>query len=370
MLRKVYISLDSYNKDEIEEIEKYNFLINKEAEEVFEKFYSKSNNVEENRKIMEYTTSLEYIMFVNYLLQKKWYDISLIDTLINSSLFIFNDKLYEIKNNEINELDIDNVWFFSLRWINWQHPFFFVLKSLIKSKWWFITKNNDCLQMTTRGKFYALSSLYKKNIWLIWNIIIPFNIKREQYEIFKNFIKNNFWDYILIKKDFYSCWEWNFPISLNNYDINQENKFKKAMDNNDSRIDAVYIVPIEKFIEEYRVYFTKVNWDILIHSVKKKNINIDLEEIVKMDVFRYWWYFDWNYVSIEQLKKEYKFIIKHSMKYLKNVSYNCWNLEFWKNINWEFRFFEVNTMWSVMPYKWEDTKNLIQYYNKLFENFI
>lgn len=372
MLNNVYICLDWYNYDELAEIEKYNNnLKEKNSKEIFNKFYSKNNTYEENSKIMEYTTSLEYFMFINYLKENKWYNLKNIITLTNPSLFILNNKLYQIKNNKIIQLNINKVWFFSLRWINWQHPFFFILKSLLKQKWSIASRNNDFLKMSTRWKFFALNSLYdnwKNN--LIWSIIIPFNIKKEDYELFKNFIYNKLWNNILIKKDFYSCWEWNFPISLENYDEFQKNKFEKALFNNEMRIEAVYIVPIEKFTEEYRVYFTKIDWKISIYSVKNKSINIDIDEITRMDVFKYWWFFEWDYIDNNELKNNYNFIIKKSIKYIKNLDYNCWNLEFGKNINGKFVFFEVNTMGSVMPYKWEDTKNIIEYYNNLFKTFI
>lgn len=369
MFNKIYICLDWYNLDEVQEIKNYSFLSHSNFQEIFRCFYSKSNTYEENQIIMQYTTSLEYFLFYTYLL-KIWYDTKNIETLINPSLFIYNDTLFIIDNWEIKQLFIEQVGFFSIRWINWQHPFFFILKTLLSSKWWKALRNNDYSYMNTRWKFFALNSLYKKRSELLWDIIIPFNIKKSDYQVFANFLKNNLGDSILIKKDFYSCWMWNFPINLSNFDSFQENKFINAIKNNSDKIDAIYIVPIEKFIEEYRIYFVKFEEKINIYSVKTKRVNITKDEIHKMEVFKYGGYYDWEYIELEKFYLEYNYVYEVVLKYLETLDYNFWNIEIWKKENWEFSFFEVNTMWSALPYKGNDTNSLINYYENIFKHFI
>lgn len=368
MFNKVYICLDSYNTDEIEEIKNYNFLSSSSSQEIFQYFYSKSNSYEENQTVMAYTTSLEYFLFYQHLL-KLWYNSTHIETLITPSMFIYNDKLFIINNEKIEELFIDKVWFFSIRWIDWQHPFFFILKTLLKSKWGKALRNNDYSNMNTRWKFFALNCLFEKPKELLSNIIIPFNIKEKDYQIFVDFIKSNMWDSILIKKDFYSCWMGNFPIDLWNCDDFQYGKFKTSMQNHSNKVEAVYIVPIEKFTEEYRVYFVKWDNKVNIYSVKKKNININIDEVHKMDVFKYWGLYDWDYIPLEDFYGKYDDAYQWAIKYLQTLDYSFWNIEFWKNENWEFVFFEVNTMWSALPYKWEDTNLLISYYDNIFKYF-
>lgn len=371
MFKDIYILLDWMNNEERDEIFKFNYLIEAQStDEIIDSFYSKENTSEENDKKMWLTTSLEYFMFVYYL-KSKWYKKSQIKVLFDPSLLIFNDKLYQITADKIVYLSIYKVWFFSLRWINWQHPFFFLLKTLIGLKWGKASKANDLNMnmMTTRWKFHALNSLYKRRSKYIWDIIMIHEIKSSQYDILRKFISDNMWNNILIKKDFRSCWNWNYPVDLKKFDDSQKKKFDIAIVRNAIKYEAVYIVPIEEFIEEFRIYFTKVKWKIKIHSIKKKITNTTIEDILKMEVFKYWWMFKWGYVTNKERKTTYKKEYKLSIKLLKNLDYTNWILEFWKTVDWRYIFFEVNGMWAVMPYKWEDIENIRKYYDWIFENF-
>jgi hypothetical protein len=319
---------------------------------------------------MELTTSLEYYMFL-YNLNSQWYNKNQIYTLVNPSLIIFNESIYHIVEKNMVKLDIKKAWFYSMRWINWQHPFFFLLNTLVTKHWGEASypNNLNIKMMTSRWKFHALNSLYKKREKYIWNIMFAHNIKISQYKILQKFIYDNIWKDILIKKDFRSCWEWNYPVDLKNFDEFQSDKFNLAFETNDVKYDALYIVPIEEFSEEYRIYFTKVDWKIKIHSIKKKEINITKDEIMAMKVFEYWGSFTWSYIENIERKSKYKKVNETAKKLIKNLDYTSWILEFWKTIDWRFVFFEVNGMWAVMPYKWEDTKNITKYYHNLFKCF-
>lgn len=367
MLKKIYISADDLEKEN--EIEKFYFLF--DEKKVFEIWkYSMKMWEPYDWRIYDVAV-LEIFLFYNYLI-KKWYKKSDIEILSNKSMFIKNDDLYKIENWKIIKLETDNVWFFSTRAINWNNPFFFLLRKIIEKKGWIMKRTNSensCIYW--KGKFYALNFLYNKRNKFIGDIIIPYKITEENYIIFKDYLKNNFSKKIVIKRDFSCAWQWVYVIDTENFDSKQNDKFNIAMKNKDIHYKGVYITPYYEFEEEYRFYFTKHNDKIKIYSFKKKKIMSSIQDIIKADTFQYYKNvkIKWEYVE-KKYWKEYKKIFNLASKYLKKLEYSTGTLEFWKTIDWKIIFFEVNPMSATLCYRWEDEENMNNYYLGIYNNLL
>ncbi len=359
-LKKIYVCFNITSKEEEDELNKLSFLFN---ELDFDKILE-----QKLKRNIDYATTLEIYLLI-CTLRNKWYND--IELLINPSLFIFNENLYKISNNIVIKLDINNIWFFSVRWYNWDHPFFYLLKNIIEEKWWNMTKTNyDNSSFNDNWKFRSIGALYKKRKKFIWNIIVPHDIKENEYNVFKNFIKENIWNKIVIKKNFWEFWKEVFMLDLENYDELQKKKFIDNLDTHLIKTKEIYITSFELFKNEYRVYFTNFNKVPKIYSIKMKHLKWDENEIFKEFNFYYKGKFTWEDMTNVQMKNEYKYIINISKKYVNNLDYTSWVLEFWEWVWWSLILFEVNHMWASLCTTKEDSDNMREYYKEIFKNYL
>lgn len=368
MYKKIYISLDNVWDDVTKEINEYNFLLKEKNISVIWNHFRIKKKIEDREKFMISVFSLELYLLVNYL-DKNGYDLSKIEILQDKPMFIYNDDLYKIENNNIVKLETENVWFFSVRWTNWNYPFFFILEKIICSKGWNMEKTNNLNRnVLWKWKFYALNSLYLDRKNLIWDILIPYKISKQDYKVFIEFIETNIWHKIVLKKDSTQLWQWVIVVDLEKYDQKQQEKFEKMMLSHKDFWKEVYIIPYKKFKEEYRIYFTKYAWNIRIFSLKKKVVTSSEEEIFNAETFEYYKnvMLSWSYIENRDWDEN---LIKISKEYISKLEYTTWALEFWKMENWDLMFFEVNSMADPICYEWEDMNNMSNYYNNIFDNF-
>lgn len=371
MYKKIYINLDNISDNAIDEINKYNNLFyEKDTKEIWDKF-----RIQRLQKSFKETINdvnvLELFLLTNYI-QELWYKAYQIELLINKPLFIHNDELYKIENWECILLDTEDVWFFSVRWSNWNYPFFFILEKIISKKWWKMLKTNDLNRnIVFKEKLYALNDLYLNREKYIGNIVIPYKIHTENYNIFISYLKDNLSSQIVLKKDWTQLWQWVFVVDLDNFWEIQEKKFNNMKTHNEF-LKEIYIVPFEEFQEEYRVYFTKYNWIPKIYSLKKKKVTSEKEQIFNTESFEYYKnvMLEWTYINNSLWFCEYRELYEISLEYINLLQYNVWALEFWKTKDWRFIFFEVNSMADPICYEWEDMDNMTEFYNSIFKNFL
>lgn len=121
-------------------------------------------------------------------------------------------------------------------------------------------------------------------------------------------------------------------VDLENYDDKQRQKFERVMNGHREFGKEVYISPFEKFIEEYRVYFTKLNEKIKIYSLKKKTVTSPEEDIIKAENFEYYTnvMIKWEYIENKEWRTTRKELIKASKEYIKKLEYTTGALEFGK----------------------------------------
>lgn len=369
MYDKIYISLDGTWNEIKKEIDEYCFLLKEGNIEIIWNHFRIKKKFEDRKKFMVSVFSLELYLLINYL-NNKWYDLSKIEIIKDKPMFIHNDDLYKIEDNIVKKINIDNVWFFSVRWRCWESPFFYILDKIITKRWWKVMKTNYINRnILWKWKFYALNSLYNKRKKYIWDIIIPYKIWPDLYNIFSYFLKEKLWWTIVMKKDSSQRGQWVYVVDLKNYNNIQKKKFKNVMSKHREFWKEVYIVPFKKFKEEYRCYFTKFDTNIKIFSIKKKRIISWVEEIINAENFEYYTNvkLEWSYVKNKDWDKD---LLKISKKYIEELEFTTWALEFWKTEEWKLIFFEVNSMADPLCYEWEDIWNMTKYYESIFDSFV
>ena len=63
-------------------------------------------------------------------------------------------------------------------------------------------------------KFFWNISLYSEREKFLWKFFLPYKIKEKNFWIVKDFLKENFWDKIILKKDCVQMWKWISLIDL------------------------------------------------------------------------------------------------------------------------------------------------------------
>ncbi len=372
MYKKIYLYLwihPDYLQEAKKEIKTFNFL-EKESDILNVWDYCKKM-YENDSGVMNNIYSQELYLFISYLNSRFNSDLK-VEFLFDVSMFIFNDKLFIVDNSDIKELDINEVLFCTFRG-NVSSPFFHILKKLLKKFNSKFRQTNDLKNILTgKWKFYGIESLYYNRDRFIWDIIIPYNLKKENNEIFLSYVKNNFDKEIVIKDDISYAWKWVWMVDLENYNDFQEKKLNTAIFTNSNISRNIYITPYKDFIEEYRIYFTKFNWNIKIYSIKSKKILSTRQHVLNAPWFKYYTdvQIQWNYIKNFLWETKYKDILDISYKYIEILEFTTWTLEFWKTKDWRYIFFEVNSMWTTLCYSWEDELNMTNFYTDIFDNIL
>ena len=367
--KKVIINLDNIPMNAIKEIQENSFLEWEKIENLLRYFRTYNTS----SYILSETIALEYFILYSYL-RDIWYTKQQIKLFINKPSFIHNDKLYIFDNNKFKEVKLTNTLFISPRGSNWNYPFFHILQKVLAKKKWKLSKPNLLnYYIPFKGKLYAIKNLYPKRKKLIWDIIIPYKINNNSLIAFKDFVKENFWTEIILKKDNTQTGEGVYPCNLNTKDW--EKKFFNIMKTHTTYLHEIYITPYYDFKEEYRFYFIKKNRKKEIYSFKIKEIITPKEKILEKDNFLYWQnvIINWKYVSNKEWQQKwgkYFNIYKKALEYLSLLQYETGSLEFWLTKDNKFVFFEVNWMSDPICSTKEDIKNMTHYYKDLFSNLV
>jgi hypothetical protein len=149
------------------------------------------------KTMVKETSIIEPYLLLQYLKEKKvdcrfWY---------NNSLFIFNEKLYRIVKQSVVEVDLDGVYYFSFR-ESFHHPFFTFLEKLLKKNNGKLCKPNKATMRNTgcMNKMYAIEELYEHREKYVQDMVVPFNIKRQDYRTFLKFLHENIGAKVVFKK--------------------------------------------------------------------------------------------------------------------------------------------------------------------------
>lgn len=364
-LKKVYFitgNLDSLWK---EELDNFMYLLDADYDEIFDNHYLYwLKDRSQNKNKFSYWTVLEVLLFNKYM-KDIW--INDLQILYEPQFFLFNEKLYKIDNKwNIKEIWLEWLWIFSIRAKMMLHPSFEILSNLIENYWWTVYRANfKDLKSTCfiKNKLHSIIFLYKKRSKFIWDIIIPNWIKEWNEKVFINWMRDNFSDKIVIKEDWIQCCSWLTILDLKNWDqkFNIE-KIKYILKSQNSTQYRPYILPYYDFKNEYRIYFSKYDWNIKIHSVKWKKLKNSNTE------FKNWKDMSFSWFKIEKWDN-IQHIIKYTKEMLEIMDFETWTLEFGELDNWDIIFFEVNP--SSNPMMFENDQEIIKnFYVDIFDDFV
>ena len=284
-------------------------------------------------------------------------------------LFITNDKLYAIIEDEISEIPLEGTGFFTLR-TDFNHPFHEILDYLVQKNGGVINKPTFRPIASTsqeRNKFFGIIGLYPKREEFLQDIVIPYGIREENYPRFLAWIKENFNSKIVLKKDGFQCC---YGISMIDFGKNtEEENLKRAafvLDSQRTPRNAAYITPYHSFESEYRMYFVKTKQTKKIYSIKQKHLKTNQEELFANSTFRESFSFDWSCVPREKWS-EIKSIIDRAYEMIEQMDFETGTLEFGITQKGAIVFFEVNPMGSPMVFGGEDKNDIHEFYMDLFD---
>ena len=336
-------------------------LQNKSPDEIWKHYPSTGlNNYDANTMVLE-ASIIETYLLINYLKEhnikaRLWH---------NNPLFIHNDKLFRINGKEIVEEKLENVYFVSLREAL-SHPFFRLLKIILEKKDGALVKPNmqTMQNVGCMNKLYAIRELYEVREKYLGDIIVPFNLTTRDHEVFITYVKENFGEQIVLKKD---CVQEGKGVIFKDLSRkNQMQSISKILDTHKTKDRELIISPAYKIKREYRCYFTQHKNKTEIYSIKQRVNSQDIDVFDKDDITIYKNIaVKWHEVKTDS--EVFELGVNLTKEMLKYLSYDTGCLEFAQTESGKIIFFEVNQMAGPLPFAGEDTKNMTNYYKNIFD---
>lgn len=217
-----------------------------------------------------------------------------------------------------------------------------------------------------RNKFFGIIRLYPERARFIGDIIIPYGIKKESYPVFLEWIRDHFYEKIVLKKEGYQCCNGITMVDLGAKSIEENiQRASFALDDQMSCLYRPYILPYYSFRTEYRIYFIKSEGDIRFYSLKQKHLRASEHDIFSIKTLSESMKFEWSHVSRSEWKNLEK-IFEEATTMVRLMDFETGTLEFGENEKGDIIFFEVNPMGSPMMYQGEDEQDIHEYYTDLF----
>ena len=356
------ISLDILSRKAYEEFKKLSFLQRKSLDEIWQ-YYPMIGESFDSKTMTREIAAIEPYLLLHYLKNKGfkcklWY---------RNSLFIYNDSLYKIANGKIEKIALEGLYYFSLR-ETFSHPFFTLLDILLQNNGGKIAKpnkttmlNNGCI-----NKMYGIKELYMYRKEYLQDIIIPYNIRSVDYEVFFDFIKKELGSKVVFKND---CIQEGRGIIFKDIATNIAKELYDALDMHMTKQKELIITPLHNIKAEYRCYFTKYD-NIKIFSIKQR-VNLTKEdELFEKENIQINVNLQAKWLLIEQDTQIFQKASKTATDMLNILSYDTGCLEFAVTDDDKIIFFEVNQMAGPLPFKGEDCKNINKYYLCIFNGII
>jgi len=200
---KVYYFISSLEKDDYiffrDKIEQ--IYTSNDALKVIKKYVHKI--WWDSRDTTQKAELIEACVFINEYLTKHQGDIWDIEWVYRKNFLSYNTKVYVFQNDNWEEI-LDQTLFISSR-DTFKHPFFYYL-----SHWAFdshirILRPNLFQEWDTLDKLFLMKKLWDKRDMYIWDVIIPFFMKKDEAIILKTlkFIKEKLWNHCIVKNNFW-----------------------------------------------------------------------------------------------------------------------------------------------------------------------
>ena len=361
-IKEAIISLDIMPRDTYDKFSRFSKLQGMKPDDIWKHYPSTGlNNYNPETMVLE-ASIIETYLLLDYLKENKikarlWY---------NNPLFIYNERLFRIKGDEIIEEDLERVYFVSLREAL-SHPFFRILKIILEAKEGALVKPN-MQTMENAGcmnKFYAKRELYTKREKYLGDLIIPFNITQRDHKVFMEFVREKLGDKIVLKKD---CVQEGKGVIFKDLSRDKQmQSISKILNSHKAKDREVLISKAYDIEREYRCYFTQHGDKKEVYSIKQRVNHKDIDVYDKDDITIYKNIsVKWHEVKTDS--EEFRFGSELTKEMLTLMSFDTGCLEFARTTDGKIVFFEVNQMAGPLPFAGEDTKNMTRYYHNIFDN--
>jgi len=361
--KNVVINLDIMTKKMFDKFNTFNHLQFKSAEEIWTHYPKTGANQYNGNTMFNEAPILETLLVLNHIksnnLKTKptfWY---------NTSLFIYNDGVYQITNDECVKIDLEGMLFMSFREA-WSHPFWKIFQILLEKNGGKLAKPNMAT-MTNNGcmnKFFGIQELYPKREEFLGDIIIPYSIKSNELNTFINFVTEKMGDKVVIKKD---CIQEGKGVMFRDLSRGgMVEKMKNDIKNHKHRGSEIIINPAFDIKREYRCYFTNDASGKKVYSIKQRVNETDID-VYSKDNIQIYKNISAKWHEVKTASTEFMIGVEKSIDMLELMSYDTGSLEFAETTDGNFVFFEVNQMAGPLPFEGEDTVNMQEYYTKMLD---
>jgi hypothetical protein len=363
-IKMAIISLDTMPQDTYNRFSQMGHLQHKSYMEIWQHYPMVGKGFNPNTMVKE-TSIIEPYLLLQYLKKDNvncrfWY---------NNSLFIFNEKLFRIVKDQVIEVDLDGLYYFSFR-ESFHHTFFTLLENILQKNNGKLCKPNKATMVNTgcMNKMYAIEELYSYRDKYIQDAIVPYNIKKQDYRTFLKFLHENIGPKVVFKND---CIQEGkgviFKDLTKGYNIPE---LYKSMDAHKIRQKELLIAPAYNIKDEYRCYFTKYNNDSKVFAIKKRVNITDEKEYYEMEHIHINVNMKVKWHEIKNSSDTFTFASKIALEMINIMSYDTGCLEFAVTDEDKIVFFEVNQMAGPLPFEGEDCENMNRYYLSMFDNMV
>ena len=362
-IKTAIISLDIMSKKTYQEFSKMKHLQRASYEDIWS-HYPMVDGVYNPDTMTKDTSIIESYLFLKYLKDKKvncrfWYA---------NSMFIYNDNLYRIVGKDVIKVDLDGLYYFSFREV-YAHPFYKLLEELLENNGGKLAKPNKTTMKNVgcMNKMYAITKLYKKRKEYLQDIIIPYNLKSVDYDVFLSFVMENLGSKVVFKND---CIQEGRGVIIK--DLNDgfdKPEIIESLSLHKTRQKELLITPLYEIVAEYRCYFTNYK-NAKIFSIKQRVNLTDEQDLFEKENIHINVNMSVKWLEVLNHTDEFKQASDKAYEMIKLMQYDTGCLEFAITKDKKIVYFEVNQMAGPLPFKGDDTKNMNEYYLSIFDDMV
>lgn len=310
---------------------------------------------------------LEALVFLEFFIKKWLWTIKDIEWVYAKNFLIFNNKIFEFRDNTYQELQ-EKAMFVTSR-DSWKNPFFLYIEKFFNDRV-ILLKPNIRISYNEFDKLTIISNIWNFREQYIWDMIIPFLRDKSVYhiKILLNFVQKNLGNQIVIKNNIGVEWKKVRALDLSLQDMSYEDIYnflkKDYFDQGVETLHNPYIVKYYEISKEFRVYYTfSQDKGIEIYSVKNKEnkTNIKKDIFIADSFSKEHIKISWSYMHPNKFMSAHKEVYDVCISIIPYFGLNTWVLEICQGANNDIHFIEVNPLWWALMFPWEDKELMINY---------
>lgn len=313
----------------------------------------------DNSNSINKATFFEFISFLEYCRSKSINSNEII-IIKYFNLFISDNKCFINMKDELVELTKEDT-LLSLRqyFKNWLYEVVNYFTNLVipdKDNQFNFDKLSVVNKILLNSDFNSLKEIY-------WDLSIFFINDKENIRFIVSKLKEKYNKFV-IKNIYSEMWKWVYTFDIDN--ISFEYKIYKYLENNYR--NPLLVFPYFNLETEYRLYYDYFDWKINIYSVKlKENNNIE-------ESFEKWNFHMYKNLDVTRDIYDKKYFSKKENNYIENIIkllwWKVWVMEFISTDKNDLYLMEVNHLWWLLLYDWQDVENLNQFYIDIYKKMI